>query len=393
MGIRQWLPLIGVVVSVFIFNMSEFMPIGLLTDISGDFGISESAAGLIVSFYAWAVAILSLPLMLLLKKMQYRPMFLLCVFLFAFFQFLSGMSQNYLTLMVSRIGVAVSHAVFWSVAAHLAVSVVEKKYRRFALSAVATGTSLAMILGLPLGRVIGLALGWRMAFVTIGVIAVADLILLAAVFPKVNNPGTFTVKRLPDIARNKTLVGLYIFVAVLVTGYFTAYSYIDPFLETEAGFSETMITLALTVFGIAGILGSILFTKYYDVRKYAFVISGQVGLAVALLLLGLTPSVTVAVFAACALWGMTATMFNLISQNEVMNEAPSDGVPVAMSLQSGIYNVGIASGSIVGGVVTDSMGVGQVGNIGAALVFLAAVFVTFCILPGIRRKDLSRQCE
>ena len=69
---RQWLPLIGIALSVFIFNMSEFMPIGLLTAISDDFSISESKAGLIISVYAWAVAILSLPIMLLLRKMEYR---------------------------------------------------------------------------------------------------------------------------------------------------------------------------------------------------------------------------------------------------------------------------------------------------------------------------------
>ena len=70
MAFRQWLPLIGLTVSVFIFNMSEFMPVGLLTSIADDFGTSESQTGLIISFYAWAVAICSLPLMLLLRKVS-----------------------------------------------------------------------------------------------------------------------------------------------------------------------------------------------------------------------------------------------------------------------------------------------------------------------------------
>ena len=76
MAFRQWLPLIGLTVSVFIFNMSEFMPVGLLTSIGDDFGTSESQTGLIISFYAWAVAICSLPLMLLLRRVIYRPMLL-----------------------------------------------------------------------------------------------------------------------------------------------------------------------------------------------------------------------------------------------------------------------------------------------------------------------------
>ena len=72
MSPRQWLPLISIAICVFIVNMSEFMPIGLLTDIATDFEVSESSAGLLISIYAWAVAILSLPIMLVLRKMEFR---------------------------------------------------------------------------------------------------------------------------------------------------------------------------------------------------------------------------------------------------------------------------------------------------------------------------------
>ncbi|KUE73721.1 hypothetical protein AUQ37_08060 [Candidatus Methanomethylophilus sp. 1R26] len=266
---RQWLPLIGIALSVFIFNMSEFMPIGLLTAISDDFSISESKAGLIISVYAWAVAILSLPIMLLLRKMEYRRMLLMTVVLFAVFQFMSGISTSYWMLMASRLGVAVAHSVFWSIAAPLAVRVVDREHQKVALSLIATGTSLAMVIGLPLGRVIGLALGWRMAFIAMALAAAAVLIMLAAVFPRVENPGTFTVRRLPEIFRNRVLMGIYLVIAVYVTGYYTAYSYIEPFMLQTAGMSENMITVALIIFGLAGLIGSVLFTKKYGSARYA----------------------------------------------------------------------------------------------------------------------------
>ena len=200
---RQWLPLIAIVICVFIVNMSEFMPIGLLTDIANDFDISESKAGLLISFYAWAVAILSLPIMLLLRKMEYRRMFLMTIAIFAFFQILSGISSSYGMLMASRIGVAVAHSIFWSIATPLAVRVVPPELQKLALSAVATGTSVAMIAGLPLGRVIGLALGWRMTFIVIAVVSIVALVLLVFVFPRMENPGTFTLKRLPVMLSNR----------------------------------------------------------------------------------------------------------------------------------------------------------------------------------------------
>ena len=74
--IREWLPLIALTFSAFIFNTSEFIPIGLLSDIAADFSISEAKAGMLISIYAWFVALLSLPLMLLASKMEYRKLLL-----------------------------------------------------------------------------------------------------------------------------------------------------------------------------------------------------------------------------------------------------------------------------------------------------------------------------
>ena len=384
MAFRQWLPLIGLTVSVFIFNMSEFMPVGLLTSIADDFGTSESQTGLIISFYAWAVAICSLPLMLLLRKVDYRPMLLMAVLTFTVFQFLSGISTSYWMLMASRIGVALAHSVFWSIAAPLAVSVVEFRYHRFALSVMAVGTSVAMILGLPLGRVIGLAMGWRMSFFVIAAVSVLTLILLTAVFPQVRNPGTFTVKRMPDIYRNRVLVGVYVMIVVFVTGHFTCYSYIEPFLLDAAGMSDGSVTVALTVFGLAGIVGSMIFSKMYDRTRFRIVPAVLLFSGLSMMMFGLALGNFVLLMALCALWGMCYTLFCVISQNETLRAAPVDAAPVAMSLQSGIFNAGIASGSIVGGIVIDLRSVNDIGFVASVFALAAFLFTYLWLIRKIR---------
>ncbi len=386
---RQWLPLIGIALSVFIFNMSEFMPIGLLTAISDDFSISESKAGLIISVYAWAVAILSLPIMLLLRKMEYRRMLLMTVVLFAVFQFMSGISTSYWMLMASRLGVAVAHSVFWSIAAPLAVRVVDREHQKVALSLIATGTSLAMVIGLPLGRVIGLALGWRMAFIAMALAAAAVLIMLAAVFPRVENPGTFTVRRLPEIFRNRVLMGIYLVIAVYVTGYYTAYSYIEPFMLQTAGMSENMITVALIIFGLAGLIGSVLFTKKYGSARYAFIMSALTFSSLSMLALAAAAELEIAVLLLVILWGMSHTMFNISFQNETLHASQQDSAAIAMSLQSGIYNVGIAMGSILGGAVTDNLSVGDIGYVGGILGMAAAMFTAAVLIAAMKRRDAS----
>lgn len=387
MSPRQWLPLIGITICVFIFNMSEFMPIGLLTDIAADFSVSESTVGMIISIYAWAVAILSLPMMLLLRRMEFRRMLLMCVALFAFFQILSGLSDSYWMLMASRLGVAVAHAVFWSIASPLAVRVVAPEMQKLAISMIAAGTSIAMIAGLPLGRVIGLTLGWRMSFITIAVVSVLALLLLIAVFPRLENPGTFTVRRLPELFRIKVLVGIYVVLAIFITGYYTGYSYIEPFIIQVAGLSESVTTIALTIFGLAGILGSAVFSKYYDRSRFGFIILAIGGVCLCLFLMGASAVTMVTMVALCAFWGFFVTLFNVAFQNEAIRASPSDATAISMSMFSGIFNVGIAMGSLIGGAVTDSASVGLIGYVGGAFTLVALVITVSYLIGRMRDAD------
>lgn len=135
------------------------MPIALLMDISQSFDQTEAETGIMITVYAWMVAILSLPLMLAAGKMKEKTLLLLTLLLFALGQLASGMAPSFPLLMGARILVASAHAIFWSIAAPLAARLVDKGKSPFALSMVAAGTAVAMVFGLPLGRVIGLALG------------------------------------------------------------------------------------------------------------------------------------------------------------------------------------------------------------------------------------------
>ena len=208
MSLANWLSLLGLTFATFIFNTSEFVPIGLLTDIKTDFHLTEATVGMLISVYAWAVMILSLPLMLLVSKMEMKRLMLWLVGLFAVFQFMSFLSSSYAMLMLSRIGVACTHAVFWSVISPIAVRIVPDKYRSIALSMVVTGSSVAMILGMPLGRIIGLHVGWRITFLSIGIFAALTLVYMAFRLPRVPSRGGFSPRKLPALLRQKGVVGL-----------------------------------------------------------------------------------------------------------------------------------------------------------------------------------------
>lgn len=386
MSARTYLPLAGIALCAFVFNVSEFMPVALLTDIGEDLGVSESTSGLLISVYAWFVAGLSLPLMLAFRNAPYRPLFLGTVAVFITFQVLSAVSPGYWCLMGSRIGVACAHAIFWSIATPLAVRVVPKGRAALAMSVVATATSVATVVGLPMGRIVGLELGWRATFEVVALISAAVLVLLMAVFPKVASDGSFSLSELPGLFGNRVLVCVYAVLVLLVLGYYTGYSYVEPFLDQVAGLGEGEITVMLALFGASGIIGSVLFNKTYHGHPRAFLGVAVFALAASLLVLRAAADAMPSVALDLAVWGIAVTGMNLCLQVEVMRCAPGSASTIAMSLYSGLFNVGIASGSLVGGFVVDGPGIASIGYVGAVSAFAGALLATLVLVPMLLRR-------
>lgn len=372
-SLSRWLPVVSLTLATFIFNTSEFIPIGLLTDIAGDFSITESKAGMLITVYAWAVAVTSLPLMLAFSKTDNKRLLLGVMSLFVFSHILSGISTSYGMLMLSRIGVACSHAIFWSIVTPIAVRVAPAGKSSTAVSLTVTGSSIAMIVGLPLGRAIGLLVGWRVTFLIIGAIAAAILVIVAAVLPKLPSEDNISIRELPTLLKTPGLIATYIFTILMITGHFTAYSYIEPFLMQVAGLSANTITLVLSGFGVVGIIGSFFFSKKYDTHPDTFVLIAILGIPAFTLLLAPAAMTQASAIIVCLLWGLAINSYNLTFQSRILKMVPR-GTEIAMSIYSGIYNVGIGAGALVGGIVCTHMGIGSVGYAGGAFAVVAACF-------------------
>lgn len=376
MSLKEWLPLIGMTISVFLVNTSEFMPIGLLTDISNDFNMTAAQAGVMITAYSWTVTILSLPLMLLACKIEPKKLLLGTLTVFSTCQVLSVISIGFPFLVVSRIGVACAHSIFWAIASPLAVRVVSKEHQSKALSAIITGTAIAMVLGMPLGRMIGLQIGWRMTFLCVSVISFLVLVYLAFVFPKIENTESFSINQLPELFKNSRLMITYIITFLFATGYYTTYSYIEPFLQRVAGFPSTLVTITLMLFGVAGLSGSYLFSRYYDDHRFAFVQAVLFGFAGALGLLYPASINMYMIILVCAIWGIAAMAFQTSFQAEIIGCVSTAASSVAMAIFSAIFNLGIGSGTWLGGIVYTNTSLNFIGFVGAMIVLVAA-FISF----------------
>lgn len=381
MNMREILPLAGITVAAFIFNTSEFMPVALLTDISQDLTVSESQAGMIISIYAWMVMLLSLPLMVLASRIEFKRLMLIVVVVFTAGQIFSAVSASYGMLVAARICVACAHAVFWSIAAPIAIRVVSEDHRHAAMGVVVMGSSVALIAGLPLGRMVGLALGWRMTFLCVAVVAAVILLYLKIFLPQLPATSPFSARELPSLIRTPSLRGIYVFIALVMTGYYTCYSYIEPFLLQSAHLDESIVTGAIALFGIAGIAGSLLFSKFYVRLRLRFLLLAIVGLALALAALYSAATSLPTVALICVVLGLCATALNVALQSEVIRCSDLDAQAVATSIYSGIFNLGIGCGSALGGAVVSDIGTAYIGFVAAILVTMSVAYYVLVLKP------------
>ncbi|EEJ3345264.1 sugar transporter [Salmonella enterica] len=373
-----WLRVVTLAIAAFIFNTTEFVPVGLLSDIAESFHMQTAQVGIMLTIYAWVVAVMSLPFMLLTSQMERRKL-LICLFvLFIASHVLSFLAWNFTVLVISRIGIAFAHAIFWSITASLAIRLAPAGKRAQALSLIATGTALAMVLGLPIGRVVGQYFGWRTTFFAIGMGALITLLCLIKLLPKLPSEDSGSLKSLPLLFRRPALMSLYVLTVVVVTAHYTAYSYIEPFVQNVAGLSANFATVLLLILGGAGIIGSLVFGKLGN-RHASSLVSIAIALLVVCLLLLLPAAESEAHLAILSIfWGIAIMVIGLGMQVKVLALAP-DATDVAMALFSGIFNIGIGAGALVGNQVSLHWSMSAIGYIGAipacaALVWAVLIF-------------------
>lgn len=360
--------------SAFIFNTTEFVPVALLSDIALSFEMETAIVGLMITVYAWVVFLGSLPLMLLTANVERKKLLLSIFTLFIVSHIISVVAWNFWVLLISRIGIALAHAIFWSITASLVIRVAPKDKKQQALGLLALGSSLAMILGLPLGRLIGQVLDWRSTFAVIGVIATLVILLMWKLLPHLPSKNAGSLASLPILAKRPLLVGIYLLVMMIISGHFTTYSYIEPFAIKISQFAPEIATMMLFIFGLAGVAGSFLFGRLYAKNPRKFIACAMLLVIVPQLLLFPLKNVEIAIFLLVFLWGIGITSLSIALQMRVLQLAP-DATDVATAIYSGIYNVGIGAGALFGSIVIHQLGLEYVGLIGGGLGLLALIWL------------------
>ena len=361
-----WSRVLTLAVAAFVFNTTEFIPIALLSDIGAGFAMTAAQTGVMLTVYAWVVSLASLPCMLLLTGLERRGLLLALFTLFIASHVLSALAWNFGVLLVSRIGVALAHAVFWAITTALVVRLAPPGKQQQAIGWLSMGTALATVLGLPLGRLIGQWLGWRATFALLAIAAIAVMCVVYWLLPRLPSRNAGSAASLPLLVRRPLLLGLYGFTALIIAAHFTAYSYIEPLARQFSHLGEGATTVLLLVFGLSGMVASVLFARLHTRMPTRFLTCAVALLCAALLLLRPLGASPPALFALVFCWGIGIAALGLALMVRVLRLAP-DATDVATAIYSGIYNIGIGGGALIGRLVMQHGDLALIGLFGAVL--------------------------
>lgn len=341
--------------AAFAIGTSEFVIAGILPAVSTDLGISIPTAGLLVSLYALGVAVGGPVLATFVSSYPRRLLLLVYVGIFTVGYVFCALAPNYPSLLVARIVIALIHGAYFGTAMVVSGTLVEERRRGFAVSLVLAGLTVANIVGVPIGAAIGNAFGWRMTFWAVAALGVASFALVATLIPM---DGAHEGRQGSLLAEIKVLGREPVYSSLLViilqtVGQFALFTYIAPLLTDVSGVPLGVVPWLLLVFGVGSTIGVLVGGRLADWKLMGSLV-GILAIQVVTYLLILafigSPWITAALV---LIWGALAFAFGSPVQTRILSNT-KDAPLLAASLIPSAFNIAIAAGAWLGGVLIDS---------------------------------------
>lgn len=361
--------LLALAMAAFITLLTEIIPAGLLSSIAEGLDVSESLAGQFITAYAVGALVAAIPITALTQGVRRRPLLLVAIFGFAVVNLVTALSSSYSISLVARFFAGVFGGIVWSLLAGYAVRMSAPRFSGRAIAISGAGATIALVLGVPLGALLGRAIGWQGTFGLMTGLALLLIVWVLVVVP--DFPGQTKAQRLPlaGIFMSAGIRSVLFVVFSFVVAHNVLYIYIEPFLQSSG--LSAQVDLVLFVFGLGSIVGLWIVGATVD-RKLQFLCVASITVfAVAALLLGLWGDKPQVVYLAVAVWGLAVGGFATITQTALSHFA-GGSVDVAQSMYTTGWNTAVAAGGVVGGVLLD-----RTGSAGVAWVTIGILVVAW----------------
>ncbi len=368
--------LLALTVSAFAIGTTEFVIVGLIPTIATDLNVSLPSAGLLVSLYALGVALGAPLLTALTGKLPRKLLLLGLMLLFTLGNLVAWQAPGYESLVLARILTGLAHGVFFSIGATIATNLVTKDKAASAIAIMFSGLTVALVTGVPLGTFIGQHFGWRATFLAVAALGVIAFFASLFFIPRnlQHNKPASVLQQL-QVLKQPRLLLVYAMTAVGYGGTFIAFTFLAPILEQITGLSSGSVALVLLVYGVSVAFGNIWGGKLAD--KKGPIAALQIifaGLALVLLAFTFTASSPWLAIATVLIWGAFAfgnvPGLQVYVVQQAAHYAPNS-IDVASGLNIAAFNLGIALGAWVGGLIVDNWGLQHTPWVGALIVAFA----------------------
>ncbi len=370
-----WAAVISMTLGVFGLVTAEFLPVSLLTPMADDLRITEGMAGQAMSATAVMALITSLLTATVTRKIDRRYVLLGFSVLLIAANIMIAQAPNYAILLAGRVLLGVALGGFWTMSAAIIMRLVPEKNVPRALAILFSGVSAATVFAAPLGSYLGDVIGWRNVFMLASLLGVLALVVQFATLPKMPPRGRATLRTLIEVInRPRMKFGLFSLV-LIITGHFALFTYVRPFLENVSGVTTAGVSGILLGFGVANFIGTY-------VGGALIARSLRMTIALMPMIMGLAGVGMVAIDGAVApttvlvaIWGMAFGGVPVAWSTWITRTVPDEAESGGGLLVAG-FQLAIATGSGVGGLLFDASGALGVFTIAGMLLVGASIIVT-----------------
>lgn len=361
-----WPAVFALAMGVFALVSAEFLPASVLTSIAADLSISVGAAGQTVTVTSLVGVVAAIFTPIVTSRFDRRLVLWALISLLALSSLLTAMANGFSMLLAARFLLGLSLGGFWSMAPALTLRLVPLQAVPRALAIISAGVSAAFIGGGPLGAYLDALIGWRMVFALSAGLAGLALLALMTTVPSLPSQTAPKLGTLAVLLSRRSVRLMLISILVIISGQFTGFTYIRPFLEQVPQLGVAAITSVLLGYGVGNVIGNFAGAAVaargvkLAIVSFALAIAA---LALGLILFGASPIVA---GIAVALWGFAFGFAPVGFQSWMMRTA-ADHAEAASGLVTAAFLVAIAGGAVFGGLLVNHVGgLGPIGYMAAA---------------------------